>query len=151
MSSKIIRKGPGIKVLKERVRTPGTVEVGIIGAGVHQDSDITVAGIGFIHEFGSPANNIPERSFLRRTIRGDRKEIVALTGKFMKKIQDGSMKMETALGLLGSFVADKVEMKIVSLKEPPNKPATIAAKRSSNPLIGKQGQLKDSITWRVNK
>ena len=53
----------GVEALIERVKTPGTVDVGIIDAGVHPSGDITVAGIGFAHEFGT--ETLPERSFIR--------------------------------------------------------------------------------------
>ncbi|MCK5603146.1 hypothetical protein KAR91_14790 [Candidatus Pacearchaeota archaeon] len=151
MPNKVTRKGPGVKALIKRLRNPGTVEVGIIDAGPHQKSeDMTVATIGFVHEFGSTDGNILERSFLRSTITGDRKDILALNKKLLKSIINGSMKVPHALGLLGDFVADKVSQKIVKLRTPPNKAATIRAKGSSNPLVD-TGQLKNSITWEVNK
>ena len=60
------------------------------------------------------------------------------------------MKIEQALGLVGSFVASLISKKIVDIKSPPNSPKTIEDKKSSNPLID-TGQLKNSITWEVNK
>ena len=148
-SSKIKRKGLGIKGLINRVKNPGTVQVGIIDAGTHDDSEETVASIGFKHEFGT--EKVPERSFLRSTLHGSRKDILSLNKKLLKKIVNLSMKVPQALGILGSFVADKVSLKIVAIKSPPNSPATILAKGSSNPLVD-TGQLwDDSITWEVNK
>lgn len=148
MSNKVTRKGPGVGELIKRLRNPGTVEVGIIDAGTHQDSEETVASIGFQHEFG--AAGIPERSFLRGTLHGSRKDILTLNKKLLKNIVNMSMKVPHALGILGNFVADKVSQKIVSIRQPPNSPATILAKGSSNPLVD-TGQLKNSITWEVNK
>ena len=147
MSNKVKRKGPGIKELINRVKKPGTVAVGIIDAGLHDDSEETVASIGFQHEFG--ATGIPERSFLRSTLHSDRKNILTLNKKLLKNIVNMSMKVPQALGILGNFVADKVSQKIVSIRTPPNSPETILAKGSSNPLID-SGQLKNSITWEVN-
>lgn len=138
----------GVQALLERVKTPGTVDVGIIDAGDHPSGDITVAGIGFAHEFGTAT--LPERSFIRATIQKEKKAIVALQKKLMKQITAGEMKIEQALGLIGEFVADKIRQRIVSLKSPPNTPETIAKKGSSNPLID-TGQLKNSITYEVNR
>lgn len=145
--SKVTRKGPGIKTFIKRVKKPGSVEVGIIDAGQKEGTDITVAGVGFANEFGT--ETIPERSFLRSTTQSSKKQIVSLIKKLRKKVHDGSMGQKQALGLLGAFISDEVKKKIVAIKSPPNAPATIAKKGSSNPLVD-TGQLKNSITWEVN-
>lgn len=152
MSSKLIHKktNGGVKALHTRTKEPGTVDVGIIDAGQHEDSDYTVASIGFVHEFGSDDGIIPERSFIRSTTQGKKKQIIALQKKLLKKIVNGEMKVDKALGLVGEFVAAEMKQKIIDLKDPPNKQATIDAKGSSNPLIA-SSQLKNSITYEVNR
>lgn len=147
MSFKREKINGGVEGLLKRVKTPGTVDVGIIDAGKHADSDLTVATIGFAHEFGTAT--IPERSFIRATTKEKRKEIVKLQTKLLKKIQSGEISTEKALGLLGAFVAGLISKKIVDIKAPPNAPETIKRKGSSNPLVD-TGQLKNSITWEVN-
>ena len=150
MSSKFkrVKKNGGIEALKDRVKTPGTVDAGIIDAGKHVTGDITVAGIGYAHEFGTAT--LPERSFMRSTIQEKKKDIIALQKKLLKQIVNGKIKVESGLGLLGEFMADAIRQKIVSISSPPNTPETIAAKGSSNPLID-TGQLKNSITYEVNR
>lgn len=148
MSSSFKRKGPGLGLLIERIRKPGTVDVGIIDAGVHDETELTVASIGFIHEFGG--GNSPERSFIRSTTTEKKKEIIAFQKKLMRKIVAGVLTTDKALGLLGEFVADLITQKIVDISDPPNHPSTIAKKGSSNPLIA-TSQLKNSITYEVNK
>lgn len=148
MSFKRKKINGGVQGLIKRVKTPGTVDVGIIGAGKHTDSVLTVANIGFAHEFGTAT--IPERSFIRATTKEKRKEIVELQEKLLKKIQSGEMKVDQALDQVGTFVAGLISKKIVDIKSPPNSPETIKRKGSSNPLID-TGQLKNSITWEVNK
>ncbi len=169
--------------LFKKTRESGTVEVGIIDAGKHLSGDITVAGIGFAHEFGATIKHpggtsyiiqeggkalfvkegtpgikgvtkphdivIPERSFIRSTLRENKKKILDFKVKLAAKILKGEMSTEKALGLIGQFVADLIKRKIVSLRSPPNKAATIRKKKSSNPLID-TGQLKNSITYKVN-
>ena len=150
MSSKFKRvkhKG-GIEALKKRVKTPGTVDAGIIDAGKHPSGDETVASIGFNNEYGV---GVPERSFMRSTIHAKKKEIISLQKKLLKQIVKGEMKVETGLGIVGEFMADAITLKIIALRTPPNSPAWIKEKGSSNPLIGKTGQLRDSITYEVNK
>jgi len=150
VSSKVkrVKKNGGVEALKNRVKIPGTVDVGIIDAGKHSSGDITVAGIGYAHEYGTAT--LPERSFMRSTIQAKKKEIIALQKKLLKQIVNGKIKMEAGLGLLGEFMSDVISQKIVSITSPPNTPETIEAKGSSNPLID-TGQLKNSITYEVNR
>lgn len=150
MSSKFKRKkiNGGVEALKKRVKIPGTVDVGIIDAGEHPSGDITVAGIGFVHEFGSAT--VPERSFIRSTIQKRKKDIISLQKKLLKKISNGQMEVKKGLELIGEFTSAAIKEKIIAIKSPPNTPATIAAKGSSNPLID-TGQLKNSITYKVNE
>lgn len=127
-----------------------TVDVGIIDAGEHSSGDVTVAQVGIINEYGGPDNNPPERSFMRSTLHEQRRAIITMKKILLIKIQRGEIIVEKALALLGEFVADAIKQKIVDLKEPPNDPATIRAKGSSNPLID-TSQLKNSITYEVNR
>jgi len=149
MSSKLTRQKNrgGVEALKKRVKISGTVDVGIIDAGLHSSGDITVAGIGFAHEFGV---GVPERSFMRSTIQTGKKDIIALQKKLLGQIQTGQTDVVKALGLVGEVFADLIRQKIVSIRTPPNSPQTIVAKGSSNPLID-TGQMKNSITYEVNR
>jgi len=51
------KKNGGIEALTKRAKTPGTVDVGIIDAGMHSSGDMTVAAIGFVHEYGGTINH----------------------------------------------------------------------------------------------
>ena len=146
-SVKRIKYNGGVKALVKRVKIPGTVAVGIIDAGLHPSGDITVAGTGYVHEFGI---GNPERSFIRSTTQEKKKEIISLQKKLLKKVVAGEMKVEHALGLIGEFFAAAIKEKIVAIQSPPNTAETIKAKGSSNPLID-TGQLKNSITYEVNR
>ena len=53
-------------------------------------------------------------------------------------------------GLIGANQQAAVQKSIVALRDPANKPSTIEAKGSSNPLIGKHGLYLKSITHKVN-
>ncbi len=90
-STKRIKKKGGLSALIKRTRTPGTVDAGIIDAGNHPSRDITVAGIGFAHEFGTAT--LPERSFMRSTTQEKKKDILPPSKKtYEKKLYPGDMK-----------------------------------------------------------
>ena len=137
----------GIKAVKDRVKKSGTVDVGIIDAGTHDSGDLTVAQIGFQHEFGT--SSIPERSFIRSTLQDQKKEIRTRQKRYMSKIILGDLTTESGLKLLGQWMAAEIKDKIVKIRTPPNSPRTIAIKGSSNPLIHTE-QMKNSVTYEVN-
>ena len=93
---------------------------------------------------------IPERSFMRSTLKKKKKEIIALQKKLLVKIRKGELSVNDALGLIGEFTAAAMSQRLVNLKSPANKPATIKKKGSSNPLVD-TGQTKNSITYEVNR
>ena len=144
-----MKKHGGIEGVKERIKVSGTVDVGIIDAGSHVDGDLTVASIGFINEFGQGI--IPERSFMRSTIQAEKRKIIILQKKLLKQIVLGAMSQDKALGLIGEFLSDKIRQKIVKIRSPKNADSTLIAKApKTNPLIN-TGQLKNSITYEVNR
>lgn len=139
------RRG-GFEAIKKRQRTPGTVDVGVIDAGSHVDSDLTVASIAYLNEFGI---GVPERPFFRWVTKAKKKEILVLTERLHHRVKMGELTLKQALGLLGEFVSDLIKQRIVELRQPPNAPETIRRKGSSNPLID-TGQMRNSITYQVN-
>lgn len=138
--------GKGIKALFKRLEK-GHVNVGILAnVGQHEDSDLTVAQVGFYHEFGTVKT--PERSFIRSTIEDKSKEIKKLARQQSKLVLNGKTTMEKGLGLLGAFTAGLIQEKFTSNDWPANTEATIASKGSSKPLID-TGQLRQSISYEV--
>jgi len=141
MSKKFIRRGDGLKKLTKRLND-GYVTVGIHRKeGKHKDSDLTVAAIGAIHEYG--ARGMPERSFMRSTLFEQRRKISSALfrvakGNFKKKRTQNGIKK------IGEYLRGKIQAKIVALRTPPNALSTIQRKGSSNPLID-TGQLLQSI------
>jgi hypothetical protein len=126
------------------------VQVGVFpSAGKHAgDSTLTMTKLASIHEYGAPSRNIPERSFMRATFSEKASAIEAKVIKLAKKlVKDGSGK-EKAMGLLGEYIKGLMQARIRKGIPPPNKPATVAKKGSSTPLID-TGQLINSIEWKV--
>lgn len=128
------------------------VRVGVLasqgGGATHPGSDITMIELAAIHEFGSPAAGIPERSFIRSTFADQNKLLTVLRG-VAKSIVEGKSTIKRGLGLVGVWAAAAVKATITEGKvEPPLEASTIAAKGSSLPLVD-TGRLLGSITHEV--
>ena len=140
--------GKGIKALLKRLEKEGSVDVGILaGEGKHEDSDLTVAQVGFYHEFGTVL--VPERSFIRSTINSKSKEIKKVAAAQYKKVLNGDITNEKGLGVLGAFTAGLIQETFTNNNWAPNSELTQLLKGSSSPLID-TGQLRQSISYKVN-
>lgn len=126
------------------------VKVGVIGGGEHADGGITMTELAAIHEFGSPAANIPQRSFLRRALVWNSGPwLPAFTAKLVGAVASGKMDEKKALEILGQRAVAEVKKTITGSDiPPPLAPATVAAKGSSKPLVD-TGQLLNSISYEV--
>jgi hypothetical protein len=130
----------------------GVVTVGVHG-GDYTDPNgggtTSLAMVASVNEFGSKDGRVPERSFLRSTTDEQLPALRALRDQVVGKIVLGQMTPRKGLGIMGAYLAAKVQAKIASGIPPPNAPSTIAAKGSSRTLINK-GQLRQSITYEVH-
>lgn len=130
-----------------------TVRVGILSDSPHQDENgasgaLSVAEIAAVHEFGAPARNIPQRSFIRATVDAEAAEIQRLQETLFAQVIDGGITEAQALELIGAKVAAMMQARITSNVPPPLKPETVERKGSSVALVD-TGQLKSSLTWQV--
>lgn len=151
MSSKrITHKSTGeLNKLTKRTKKSGYVEVGVVAPKQYPgEAFTTTADIAAVNEFGTEDGSIPERSFMRSTLKQERANIRKLSKKLLAKIVKGQITTDQGLAHLGQYLADRIQQKIVTLRTPPNDPQTIKRKKSSNPLID-TGQLKNAITYRV--
>jgi len=139
-----------LKELHKQFDKNGGVMVGLPKNSNPYPDGTSVIMVGIAHEFGIPSRNIPERSYLRSTIRQNRAKYKKIVRRLSEKILFGSLDVELAMKQLGMIVATDVKTKIVDIKTPPLAPATIAArkKNSDNPL-NDTGHLKKSITFIV--
>ena len=129
------------------------VKVGVLQDKPHEGSDLGVLEIACVHEFGSPAAHIPERSFIRSTFHTQEEGLRKVTARAAKAAFDGKIGLGQALGLIGAWGVAAMQRTIrthatVGPEEQANKPATIAAKGSSTPLID-TGALMQSLSWQV--
>lgn len=129
----IVDKDLGFKEFFARLRALPVdphVNVGVFDDGKHADSNLSVAEIAIINEFGSDRS--PERSFLRSTFDEQRDVLAGDARKLVLQIIDGKLDIETALGVLGAKLVSAVKHKItVEGINPPDSPATLAAKANS--------------------
>nr|DAG04008.1 MAG TPA: virion morphogenesis protein [Myoviridae sp. ctbEa13] len=116
---------------------------------------VTNAELMYIHEKGSPINNIPSRPVLRMTIDYTKQQLLA---KSVKKalqlyVQTGSIEQyEAELNRLCMRVQQYARQIIYSNdgRLAPNSPAVAARKKGNHPLFD-TGQLARSITCRLVK
>lgn len=132
----------GVKVKKE----VSEVNRIFFGDDVEIQSDTTSSELiqyAAANEFGT--RNIPERPFLRGAFDRNRFKIAKIQDVVYFRLLKGTTTVEKGIGLIGEVFTRLVKEQITDLRTPPNDPATIAKKGSSNPLVD-SGQLRQSIT-----
>ena len=92
--------------------------------------------------------NIPERSFIRGTVDTKMNDIQSKGEKLLERVINLELPVSTFFNTLGNYIVGLVQEYMTDLRSPPNHPATVARKKSSNPLID-TGRLRQSITYKV--
>ena len=145
----------GFKALQKRMKDAAqgdwTITVGVHdSAGIHKDSQQSVADIALIHEFGAPAANIPARSFIGAWFDLHGLELQKKSVKDLQAFIMGTMKKAQVLARAGSRAVAGIQQRISQNIPPPLKPATIKRKGSSVALID-TGQMRTAVTWAPGK
>lgn len=135
------------------------VKVGVLSNGAPTaPGKISVVDLAAIHEFGSPAAGIPERSFIRRTFHDRHGDLVRVIGNLAKKVVAEEITMEIALNQLGAVGAAWVKATIVEGRvEPKTTEATDVAKnrRAGKPdnapttTLVDSGRMMNALSWAV--
>lgn len=154
MSAVLVTKDRVKKIVEATRRLTTTdVMVGIPStATARSDGPLNNAEIGYIHEFGAPAANIPARPFLRPAVDSMRDRIAAYMRSGALAALNGDKGGVTyALTALGLTAQNVVRAKIQSGPFVPLKPSTLAKRRAAGrtgtrPLID-TGQLRNSINY----
>jgi hypothetical protein len=123
------------------------VQVGVPDDAAYPDGT-PVALVGAVHEFGSPENGIPQRSFLRGYADSNRERIVMMLVAQARQVIAGNLKPTTAFNQLGLRVVGEIKQRMAMNIPPPLKPKTIERKGSSVALID-TGILRASIVHRI--
>lgn len=134
-----------------------TVEAGIFEGENLTDSDITMAALGAIHEYGAGVKHgrsgsmtitVPERSWIRSTFKEKSAKWEGATVRALSAVITRGTSIFLAFTAVGERMASDLRRKITTLREPPNAPSTIEKKGSSNPLID-TGAMRQSVRSRM--
>ena len=154
--SKVTVKDSGAKALLARAHKLAAgrvVRVGVLDDAPKTEHDggssqMSLLEVAATHEFGAPAANIPQRSFIRGTVEAKGAEIATLQVALAKRVLEGKLEPDAALEQLGAKVVSMVQNRIADGIAPALNPETVDRKGSTTPLID-TGQLRSSITYRV--
>jgi phage gpG-like protein len=124
--------------------------------GERKDDENTNAEIGYINEFGSPANYIPARPFLIPGVKQVSEKCADALGKFAKGGFTDSTAIDKGLNAAGLIAVAAVKNRIKASEGfAPLSDRTLAKRKKAGfsgtkPLI-RTGQLLNSITYGVRK
>lgn len=131
------------------------VMVGIPDANAgRNEGPMTNAALGYIHEHGSPARNIPARPFLVPGVNASTPRVVKVLRKAAGRVLEGREEVSKGLDAAGLIAQASVKNRIRnSIGFAPLSQRTLAkrmasGKRGTKPLI-RTGQLMNSITYVV--
>lgn len=148
--AKVIRQSSKVKeALQKAVDSleGKSLEVGFFESARYKDGT-PVAGVAAVHEFGSPARNIPPRPFMRTTAEEKQSEWSNLIAQGSKAVVNGSETAETMLEKIGLSVVGNIKNTITQITTPVLSPVTIKRKGSDKPLVD-SGIMLNSVTHRV--
>jgi hypothetical protein len=129
------------------------VKVGVLSGkgGAAEHDGITMLELAAIHEFGSPAAGIPERSFIRFTMQDRRDDLNKTIESVGKAFATDKMDLDKALGVLGMWTQTAIKRSITDRKiRQELSPVTIAKKGSDTALVD-TGRLLNAIQWQISK
>lgn len=119
-----------------------------------KDGEITNAALGFIHENGSAARNIPPRPFLLPGVKAASAKCAEVLKSYAQKAITGAATIDQGLNAAGLIAQASVKKRIQSGEGfAPLKSSTLEARarkgaKGTKPLI-RTGQLLNSITYVV--
>lgn len=113
-----------------------------------KESDITLGEVAATHEFGCPARNIPERSFLRGTIEKQNGEIKSeISNEINSFLRSGAKSIDVATNI-SKNVLNRVQERILDGIDPKLSSQTIERKGHDLALVDTE-QLFDAIKGEV--
>lgn len=150
------------RMIVEAAARKASVKVGVLsskgGDEKHPGSDLSMVEIAAIHEFGSPAANIPERSFIRSSFApgSGLHELTEFTKKLGRALYAEKIFLRQALEALGAWGVARVQATMSKGVPPPLAPSTLARRAKVQtgaagrdvPLID-TGRLRQSIAYEV--
>lgn len=149
MKTRIIKKPNKIFSLLKKLESGMEKGGDKVLVGLPKDSNpypngTSVILVGLIHEFGSPARGIPQRSYLRSTVKAKKSEYKEMIKAQAKKIVAGKLDKTTALKQIGLKVQGDVVERIQSGIAPP-------LKHRKGTALWDTGHLVQSISYQVTE
>lgn len=92
--------------------------------------------------------DVPRRDFMTPASQEWQKYFQQMAEGQQDDIISGKLNIDTFLNLMGQAGAEFISEAIVKLRTPPNSPATIKKKKSSNPLVD-SGDLSKAATYKI--
>ena len=86
---------------------------------------------------------IPERPFMRNSIRNNTEKYQAAIRNSVPSILSGKVSIQSVLRRIGEVAKKDMKEEMASLSSPPNAPATIKIKGFDNPLIDTKSMMND--------
>lgn len=122
------------------------------GKAIHPGSEVTVAKLAAILEFGSPEQGIPERSFIRSTIDDRQHEISGELEKQIERVVLGKQDPVGAYSEVGKLTVKLIRGKLLSAGSwaDPLDIETVRQKGHGRPLY-RRGVLAEALSWRVSQ
>jgi hypothetical protein len=152
MSVKIKDTDKGAQKYVARLLADGALSVGVLGGDAsakHEESDLTVADVAEIHEFG--LGSAPRRSFLAGWADENKEQITTVVIKGGQALARGKVEtVDQLLEQIGVWAVGGIQTRMANNIPPPLAPQTIQRKGSSVALID-TGQLRSSISYRVEQ
>jgi len=140
------------KILNNLKELSGTrVQVGVLGSDggrKHPDSDITVAEVALINEFGSGKAHIPSRPLLRGTFTKSNPMVQEIGRTIASRVVNFMQSASLALDAAGKVAVEALRVQIAKGVSPGNAPRTIKEKGFDHPLLW-TGLLWEALSHRV--
>ena len=134
------------KLMKQlsKLELNADVKVGVFGDSAGTDGFNRVA-LAAAHEYGSVAAHLPERSFIRSTLRNEEGRLEKVYGVVLKGLIAGTEDPTKALDKIGLWATNEIKLAISSDKITPS------SNKPGGTTLVDTGALLNSVTWKVEK
>ena len=119
------------------------------------DDGTSIVDVAFWNNYGTKNEEggvaIPARRFMDIAGKKSTIELSGVIKKLIPKVNAGKMNFNDVAEIVGQKATAIFKREITDLSEPPNAPSTIAQKGSSNPLIGRTGLMRQTVTFNIRE
>lgn len=115
-----------LKQIAKKVSKAATLRVGFLEGATHTGSDLPVATIAAIQEYGAPRAGIPARSFFRTMIAA---KSDAWGNALARLLKANDYDVEAALALMGQGIEGQLRDSIIAVNDPPLSDITLMLRK----------------------